>query len=494
MLFWVPAGSSQQQVVSSRIELSADEASLRLEFAGGETLALGFAGGNATLNGEPLGRYAPGGESDEAWRSLLESLDALLGERLARRLTEWSPDAGLPADELRLLRSIDEALEAALADPLPAALPEDAPQTPAEATGIGPAISILGRDAGFLQAWAIAVEDFGLGEGVVHIDTDRTIPEDASVDGSVIMVDGLLQVRGRVRGHVVVMNGTLALAEGSRIDGDIRTLDSEIADGGVVLGGERVDLRRRLQQREERLHDRIRDETLSQAQRNSRSSQRRVSAYFHRVRAAAEGVLGTVVAFAVLGALALLFSVLGGHRVWSVAGELSNNPMGSTLVGFAGSYAILPVFLLGIAALTVTVIGIPALLIWVPLFPVAVCLAFFAGFVGAAENIGRWVLGLGIGWLGRLDGDRPLVARLAGIATLLLPFAVGSIFIAVPVIDWVSGLLFAAGGIACLVAFVAGFGAVLVTRGGTVRTRWPGGFANEDATDTEDWSAGERTP
>lgn len=493
LLFWAPAGFSQErEVVSSTIEVSDGEASLRLEFANGRTFAVAFADGLASVNGDALGPYAPGGASDLAWRGLLDSAEPLLGDALAQRLGEWSPDAGLPEPDLRLLRAIEAALGAALAGVSPTLRQEVPALAGSTEADLGRATAILGRDAEFLQAWAVAVEDMGLREAVVRVGEDYNVPEGASVDGSLIHVDGMLGVRGHVRGNVVVMDGTLVLASGSRIDGDIRTLDSEVADAGVVLGGERVDLRRRLQQQEERLRSRIRDEALVQAQRRSGAPRGRVSSYFYRVRNAAEGLLGTVVAFVVFGALTLLLSVLGGHRVRSVVGELSNNPMGSTLVGFAGSYAVLPVYLLGIAALTVIVVGIPALLIWVPFFPIVVCLAFFAGFVGAAENVGRWVLGLDIGWFDRFDADRPFVARLAGIATLLLPFAAGSVFVAVPLIDWIAGFLFAAGALACLVAAVAGFGAVLITRGGTTGSRWSAGFA--DALDEEDWSAGEKAP
>lgn len=498
LLLWAPTGSAQQQeVVSSRIEVSDDEASLRLEFANGGILAIDFSGGIARLNGEALGPYSPGGASDQAWRGLLDRVQSFSGDQLARRLDEWSPDAGLAEADLALLRGIEQALDTALEAAAPPPQGDAMPATGGEVAEVGEAVAILGRDGEFLQAWAAAVQDMDLEEleeTRVRIGEDYTIAEDASVDGSVIHVDGLLQVRGHVPGNVVVMDGALVLAEGSRIDGDIRVLDSEIADAGVLLGGEYVDLRQQLQQREDRLRERIRADALSQLQRSSRPSRGRFSPYFRDLRDAGQGLLGTVVAFVVLGALALLLSVLGGHRVRSVVGELSGNPMGSTLVGFAGSYAILPVFLLGAAALTLTVIGIPALLIWVPFFPLAVCLAFFAGFVGAAENIGRWVLGLNFGWLDRFDPDQPFTARLAGLATLLLPFAAGSVFIALPLIDWVAGILFAAGALACVVSSVAGFGAVLITRGGSVGTRWSGRFADEDDLDAQEWAGAEKVP
>ena len=493
LLLWAPAGSGQQhEVVSSRIEVSDDAASLRLEFANGETLAVDFADGVARLNGTGLGPYAPGGASDQAWRGLLESVESLSGALLGQRLDQWTPDEALPETDLLLLRGIEEALDAAFA--AAGQPPQDAPPPVENQTGgVGQAAAILGRDSEFLQAWAAAMEGMSIGEAQVRIGEDYTIPDGTTVEGSVIHVDGLLQVRGNVQGHVVVLDGMLALAEGSRIGGDIRTLDSEVADAGALLGGEKVDLRSQLEAREKRLRSRLRADAVSQFQRRN-APRSRVPAYFNRVEDAAAGVLGTGVAFVVLGALTLLLSVLGGHRLRSVVGELSNNPMGSTLVGFAGGYAVLPIFLLGVAALTVTVIGIPALLIWVPLFPVVVCLAVFAGFVGATENIGRWVLGMDLRWLDRFDADQPFTARLAGLATLLLPFVAGSIFIALPLIDWVAGILFVAGTLACVVSAVAGFGAVLITRGGTVGARWSGKFTDEDELEAEDWTAGEKVP
>lgn len=148
-LGWHPRGTAAQQrdVVSSQVEVSGSEASLRLEFADGERLALRFADGVATLDGELLGRYEPGGAPDRAWRDLLADVLSLSDGPLARELERWSPGTGLEGDDLELLARVDAALEDALAgvarspaaaapqrseaDPAtPAARPTAAPEPP----------------------------------------------------------------------------------------------------------------------------------------------------------------------------------------------------------------------------------------------------------------------------------------------------------------------------------------------------------------------------
>ena len=496
-LLCAPAGAAQQSgIVSSRIEVSQRAASLYLEFTDAEPLEIDFADGTATLNGEVLGTYTPGGASERVWRALLGELQAYAGDPLTLRLAEWSPDGSaespLPEADQRLLRGIDEALDGALGFAAQA-VPQLPTEVRIEAERVGPAAAILGRNAEFLQAWAAAVEDIDLADAEIHIGAARAIPAGESVAGDLIVVDGRLEVDGRVRGNVVVMDGELVLAEGSRIDGDVVTLDSRIDDGGAEIAGERVDLRRSLERREERLRNRIRDDVRAEMQRSGGSSRQRTPAYFRRVRAAAEGVLGTGVAFALLGALALAMSAFAGRRVRAVVGELSGNLGYSAVVGLAGGYAIAPVFLLGVAALTLTIVGILALPIWGILFPLLVFLAFLGGFVAAAETIGRWTLGLRWGWLKRFDADRPLTAMLAGIATLLLPFVVGNVASVLPFLDWTTDLLFMVGGLACMAAAITGFGAVIITRGGSVGLRWADELTDDELSDGEDWPPEEKT-
>ena len=112
----VTSGAAQERdVVSSQVEVSNSEASLLLEFTGGDRLALSFADGVATLDGEALGSFEPGDEADRAWRDLLRNILVLSDGPLARELVEWTPDRGLAEPTLALLDRVDRALADAVA-------------------------------------------------------------------------------------------------------------------------------------------------------------------------------------------------------------------------------------------------------------------------------------------------------------------------------------------------------------------------------------------
>ncbi len=124
------ATAQRRDVVSSRVEVSNSVASLRLDFSDGERLTLSFAEGLATLDGEPLGSYEPGGASDRAWRSLLAGVLSLSDGPLARELDQWSPGQGTAGEDRELLQKVDEALERAVANRGGPRRPDEAPAGP----------------------------------------------------------------------------------------------------------------------------------------------------------------------------------------------------------------------------------------------------------------------------------------------------------------------------------------------------------------------------
>jgi len=83
----------------------------------------------------------------------------------------------------------------------------------------------------------------------------------------------------------------------------------------------------------------------------------------------------TFLVLAVLGALIIHF---GRERLEIVATTARRAPAQSAMVGLAGVFLLLPVWVLGIVALAVSIIGIPVLLAWVPLFPIAAGIAALA--------------------------------------------------------------------------------------------------------------------
>ena len=323
---------------------------------------------------------------------------------------------------------------------------------------------------------ALATEGVEIAEGQLRVGEDHTVPAGAVIEGGVLVVDGNLDVRGHVRGTVVVLDGFLTLAAGSRVDGDIRLMNSGFEDEGSTVDGRWVSVAEEQRRQEERRRALVRDEIRREesSARNSRQSQR-ASMFMYRVRATADMLLGMTVTFLVLGFLTFLLTVFSGHRVRAVVGEVARNPLGSTLAGFAGAYAVLPVFILVCAALAVTIVGIPVLFVWIPLFPLALGLACLAGFVGVAENIGRWVLRHDLSWLRWVDGSNTYFVRLFGIGIFLLPLVFASIVAQIPFVDWVGDVVGVAGLVGWAAALLVGFGAVIVTRGGSRGAHWSGG-------------------
>ena len=119
-------------------------------------------------------------------------------------------------------------------------------------------------------------------------------------------------------------------------------------------------------------------------------------------------------------------------------------------------------------------LGIPLLIVWVPLFPLVVLAAALVGLVGATDHVGRWVLRRGYRWLNRGDPGQPshTYIRLLGLGALFIPWVAGSWLQVLPLTGWVGGLLQAAGTVGFLLAVATGFGAVIMTRGGVRPTGW----------------------
>ena len=486
-------GAAQERaVVSSQIEVSQSEASLELGFADGELLVLSFADGVATLDGEVLGSYRAGDDSDRAWRDLLASILSLSDGPLARELEAWVPDPGLAAPERSLLDRIDRVLADAVAAREPPL------QTRRERTSAQELLAVLARSEG-IAALGAALADVDLESMDIRVREDYSVAEGDEVDGSLLVVDGWLDVDGRIRGDVVLLDATLTLGESGRIDGDVRHARSEIDRRGGEVRGEVVDLA-------ESRADRAAGTPAApepppppaapqaaeapgsewQPDRDRVTSNRREGNEWRALRAAGE-VVETIFTFIVLGCLALLLTRFAGLRLDTVTRELEYRPGRAAAVGFAGGFLVVPVFVIGCVVLAISVVGIPVLLAWVPLYPLAIALAAFGGYVGVSHHVGRWVLDQDYPWLDRVDRRRATHVRLTGLGALMLPFAVGSALGAIPLIGWIGGIVEVLAVLAGIVAVMTGFGAVIITRGGKYTALWPDRF-DEDMDIPVDWS------
>ncbi len=485
-LVLAPASSARGQqatIVSSHVEVSARAASLHLEFSSGERLEIAFSGGFVRANGRTLGRYEPDGAADQAWRQLLSAAMPLGAEPLARELEQWRPGEGLSAAEREVMAEVARAVEEAVANGVPSRAPARN-QSRFRVTEEERARTFLRFLARRVPEMRLALEDLDVESVELILGEDRAIPRDASVDGSVLIADGTLEVRGRIRGHAVVVDGTAVLEEGGRVDGDVRLWDAHLERRGGSVHGDVVDV---LRERGDAPTAGVRlQEHIQQEAARDRWEGRRHSGVLSRVGRAAGGVLEAGASFLVFAFLTLLSTRLAGDRVDAVAHAVQQGPARSAAVGLATGFLILPLYLLGAAVLAVTIVGIPVLLAWIPLYPVVVAAACAVGYVAASHQVGRWVANQNISKLEWVDPHNPTHLKLLGVAALTAPFAVGAVASAVPVVGWIGVLVRVLGSLACVAAAVTGLGAVIITRGG----RYPAtDYAFADTLDSEPWAS-----
>ena len=194
LLLAAPATRAQERtIVSNQVEVANTAASLHLELSDGETLAITLADGVATVNGEVLGAYEPGGPVDRSWRVLLAEVLTLSNGPLARELGEWAPDSDLGGVEMDLLHELDLALEGAVTG---ADVERPRARAPERLENL---LEVIARSDN-IQGLGEALDDVDLESLNIWLQQDHTIPAETTVTGDVLLAGGHLDVRGRVRG------------------------------------------------------------------------------------------------------------------------------------------------------------------------------------------------------------------------------------------------------------------------------------------------------
>jgi hypothetical protein len=270
------------------------------------------------------------------------------------------------------------ALAAAPAGPLTAQVegtaPPDAP---------APAAPVV-LEPGAVAAPATAAQEEVVRVGpVLRLRGDHTIEENQVVEGSVVVSGGDLHVRGHVQGDITVRGGSLHLYEGARVDGSAHVRGGTLRNAGAVVLGEMT----------------ATTATAAAAREAPRAPPRSRATTSVRTNrgwgSVADGLLGLVRTLA----LGLVLAVVGAALVFyalpqlnEVSDTVRRHRWRSAGIGLAATLLSLPVFLVGMAALFVTLIGIPLLLIYVPFYWVALFLATSFGVVAVAHALGERTL------------------------------------------------------------------------------------------------------
>jgi len=464
-------------VISNEIAVSGTEATLHLEFEDHQDLNISLREDQVLVEGEVVGSYTRGDALDLAWRSLLGDVISLDDGPLANALYEWTPPGELTGMAAEVAGTLDLALEEALALPEGAEDEQASGKVSLSVSDERSLISALLSRTGALQGLAQALEEASLEDFTLRIGEDMDLEVGEEIDHSLILVDGDLDLRGVIRGDVVVTGGSVRLWDGGLITGDLRVVDGEVETMGGEVEGEILipsteevvsfDSREMRKLRED-LEREIREDLRSTMVREGRSRPGFVVGLFGNLGRAIAGLLENLLTFLVLAVLGILIVHFAGGRLEVVATTARRAPVQSAMVGLAGGFLLIPVWILGVVALAVSIIGIPVLLAWVPLFPIAAGVAALLGYVAVARNIGEWVADQEYRGLEWIRGSNTFYVVVAGLGALMLP-AVAASVVRILGLGLLQGLLAFLGGAVTFIAVVLGFGAVLLTRGGKIR-------------------------
>lgn len=478
----VPAGGEAQEreVVSKEVAVGRTEAALRLEFSDGARLALALRDGAVLVDGEEVGRYAAGDPLEAAWRALLGEAVLLDDGPLASMLRDWAPPATLDGTGLELAQRIDQALEGALSVPAPPEEPAPSLSLSVGDEGDEALIRVLLGQTSRLAVLGEALRELG-SEINLHIDEDVEVAAGETIQGNLVVVQGDALIRGTVEGDVVVVDGTVQLLDGGRVLGDVRLADATMEREGGTLEGSVVDLLDEDQDVDAEVRERIREELRAELRREIRSN-RDVSSGggffspFTRIFRGIGGLIENLVSILIFGLLGMAVLAFAPRNLDVVAETARRAPGRAATVGVAGAFLLIPVWVLGAVALAVSIVGIPVMIAWLPLFPLAALAAAILGYLAVARNVGEWLADSGYrytDWIRKSNAATTVFGGLVGLTTF---FMAANVLGIVPFFGFFKGLLTFAGVMATLAAAFVGFGAVLLTRAGRRPEYYPADF------------------
>lgn len=396
-------------ILSSDIALSRHGAELRLELMDGESLDLVLDDEGAVLmNGERIGSYERRDDLDASWRQLLQEAMDAPASALPDLLVDWRA----PADGSAVARRLDRELEHAI-------------RSAREQMPAG---------------------DAGTGDGPVAV-------SDAS--------DSIQRLNQRLRDMERLIEDPAALRSLEQLH-RLESLESLEELEHLDIPALR-ELRREV---ERSVRSEVRDEVRAEL-RDSGWMEHMRSPLRHVMRGLG-GVFSTLLAYAVLIGLGFLAVFFGRPHLEGIADTVRHQTLRSGLVGLAGSFLVLPAYILGLLALAISIIGIILIPLFAPLFPVAVVLAALAGYLAVAHGAGEALAErrfTGNDWFTRANSYYYIMT---GVGLLLMLFLVGHIVtMAGPWLGFLQGLLKFMAIVLTWAAFTIGFGAFLISRGGT---------------------------
>jgi hypothetical protein len=322
---------------------------------------------------------------------------------------------------------------------------------------------------------------------------DRTIAAGEVVD-EIVVVGGDLRVEGEVRGDAVVLGGDLILEQTGRVNGDAVVTGGELVNqGGQVRGemrtlaGEGLDIAREIERAvagtaaaTARTRQATPERDAAQAERRGR----RGGFGFDPIRRGFAGIISTLALGLVLAGIGATLIFYGRPYLETVSDTVRSSGVRSGATGLAASFLAVPAFVVLIVALAVSIIGIPFLLVAIPLYPLALFAGAALGLLAVAHAIGERTAEQsreGLDFRHR----NSYAYLFTGLGMMLTPLLAAHLIAMTGFLGFIGTLLKVATWLAIWVASTVGFGAVILSRAGTRRTFVAPG--PESVLDTDDF-------
>lgn len=306
---------------------------------------------------------------------------------------------------------------------------------------------------------------------------DQTVAAGESV-GDIVVVGGTLRVFGDVTGDAVVVGGDLMVGETGRVLGDALVTGGSILNEGGEIRGEMRTLEGNGEVSQEIRRAIVGGATAAATGREAAQAAREITreqrseprqrSWFDPIRRGVAGLISTLALGLVLAAIGAALIFYGRSNLDTVSDTLRSSVSRSLAVGLAAGFLIVPAFVIVVVALAVTIIGIPLLIVAIPLYPLAIAAAITLGLLAAAHAIGERTAEQSDSF--RLSGRNAYSYLLTGLSMLLAPLFIAHLIGMTGFLGFIGTLLKFVTWAVIWAAATAGFGAVILSRGGTRRT------------------------
>lgn len=271
------------------------------------------------------------------------------------------------------------------------------------------------------------------------------LPAGESVDGHLLVLDGTAELRGRVNGNVVAVDGDVIVHRGAVVTGDVLALRGQVVDRGGEITGEMRSLT---------------DPAAAGALPRDAARAPAAPSGLERVVGRLAGTSGVFISLAVLAFLLLTFA---RHNLEIVADTVSHSFGRAFVTGLLAQLLLLPTLGMIAIGLILSVIGVLLLPFAVAVFGLLALVAIAGGFLAASVAMGetwtrrRMAQGARVSTPG---APRYLATGLVAVAMLWLVWAL---------LGWVpfaGALMLTAAVLVTWLMATVGFGAALLSRAG----------------------------